>query len=119
MAFLVRNFTIGYLHLIFLGFVTIFLIAWFAAQKFLQLNGRLATWGVWLLLIGFAGSELYIFLQPLFFKYHGGAIPFYNPTLFAFSVLMPLGTGLFVWASFGLKKAYRKSEKGVIRSLNS
>jgi hypothetical protein len=119
MAFLVRNFTIGYLHLIFLGFITVFLIAWFASQGFLKLHNKLATWGVRLLLAGFAGSEMYIFLQPLFFKYGWGAIPFYNSALCIFSLLMPLGTSLFVWASFPRNNAYSTAKEMVKHSINN
>lgn len=116
MAFLVRNFTIGYLHLIFLGFITVFLIGWFAAQKFLQLNKTLAIWGIRLLLVGFVSSELYIFLQPVFFKYGWGAIPLYNPVLFTFSVLMPIGTGFLVWASFRNKTSSQVQKDSYIIS---
>lgn len=94
LGFTVRNFTIGYLHLIFLGLVTVFLIAFFSKQGFLTLQNKLSKVGLLLLLFGFVGSEAYLFLQPLFYMYGLGAIPVYYPTLFAFSLLMCLGAGL-------------------------
>lgn len=111
MAYRVRNFNIGYLHLIFLGFVTVFLIAWYAQQGFLHLNRKLAKVGVSLLMAGFVGSEACIFLQPLFFKYNWGAIPFYHPMLFIFSVLMPAGISLVVGASFKRNKTHNTAKK--------
>ncbi|QHT68338.1 hypothetical protein GXP67_17665 [Rhodocytophaga rosea] len=119
MAFLIRNFTIGYLHLIFLGFITVFLIGWFAAQKFLQLNNTLAIWGIRLLLVGFTGSELYIFLQPLFFTSGWGAIPLYDPVLFIFSVLMPIGTILLIWQSYRNSTCYQTDTESVRHSVNN
>jgi hypothetical protein len=106
LGFTVRNFTIGYLHLIFLGLVTVFLVAYFSRQGFLHLHNQLSKVGIGLLLFGFAGSEIYLFLQPLFFMYGLGAIPAYFPSLLAFSLLMPLGAGLVLAAA--LKKHMEK-----------
>ncbi|MDO1448205.1 hypothetical protein Q0590_18165 [Rhodocytophaga aerolata] len=96
LAYMVRSFTIGYLHLIFLGMVTVFLIAWFSKLGFLTLSHRFSGAGIILLLLGFTGSEVYLFLQPLFFMYGLGAIPSYFSTLFIFSILMPVGAALLL-----------------------
>jgi hypothetical protein len=104
LGFTVRNFTIGYLHLIFLGVVTVFLIAWLSREGFLTLQSTFATSGLILFLAGFVASEAYLFLQPLFFMYGLGAIPAYHQTLFALSALMPLGTGTILAVSLSKKK---------------
>jgi hypothetical protein len=108
LGYLVRNFTIGYLHLIFLGLVTVFLIAWFGKQGFLDLRSTLAGTGLILFMAGFVASEVYIFLQPLFFMYGLGAIPAYHPTLFIFSALMPAGAALLLAASLQKREIANK-----------
>jgi hypothetical protein len=105
LGYTVRNFTIGYLHLIFLGMVTVFLIAYFFKQGFLHRHNTVSKVGLVLLLFGFIVSETYLFLQPLFFMYGLGAIPAYYPSLFAFSLLMPLGAGLILAASLQTQKS--------------
>jgi hypothetical protein len=74
-------------------------MAFFSRQGFLPLHNKLSKVGIGLFLCGFTGSEIYLFLQPLFFMYGLGAIPAYFPSLFAFSLLMPLGAGLVLAAA--------------------
>ncbi len=99
LAYTVRGFTIGYLHIVFLGFVTVFLIGWFAQLQLLHLSRRIITIALLLFLSGFILSELLIFLQPIF-AMQGVALPYYYETLFAISILMPLGIGLLTYFSF-------------------
>lgn len=94
LAYLVRNFTIAYLHLVFLGFVSVFLLAWFAFHGFLDLKKGVSRVGIVLFLIGFVISQLYVVGQPLVATLGLEAIPFYYPTLFLFSLMMPVGLGV-------------------------
>lgn len=100
MTFNARNFVIGYLHIVFLGFISFFLIAWLMQQKILQIKSPKANWGLWLFLIGFVGSEIIIFCQPLFFMMGWGAFPFGYELLFGISVLMPMGIVVFYKSSY-------------------
>lgn len=99
LAYGVRNFTIGFLHIVFLGFVSVFLIGWFAQLKLINLNNKIAQKGIWLFLSGFILSELLIFLQPLLFM-KGIMIPYYFELLCWISLLMPLGIGILYYFSF-------------------
>lgn len=99
LAYTVRNFTIGFLHIVFLGFVSVFLIAWFAQYKLINLSNKGAQKGVWLFLIGFILSELLIFFQPLLLM-KGIMIPHYFKWVFWVSVLMPIGIGvLYIYSN--------------------
>lgn len=98
LAYGVRNFTIGFLHIVFLGFVTVFLIGWLAQLKLVNLNNKVAQKGVWLFLSGFILSELLIFLQPLLFM-KGIMIPHYFELLCWISLLMPFGIGILYYFS--------------------
>ncbi len=95
-AYLVRNFTVGYLHLVFLGFISAFLIGWLAQQKLIvpwPLLGKVASI---LYLTGFVSSELCIFAQPLWIYAGWGTLPYYQQILFMFSCLMPAGIMLLL-----------------------
>ena len=96
LAFTVRNFTIGYLHIVFLGFVSTFLIGWFAQVNLISINSRLAKSGIVFFLLGFILSETIIFLQPTLFMAGLGMLPFYFEGLFWVSLLMPVGVLLVV-----------------------
>ena len=87
LAYEVRNYTIGYLHLVFLGFVTLFLIGWFLQVKLIRIAHPLANAGVVMFFVGFVSSELYLVIPPLL-KIQ---IPFYYRSLFFLSLLMPIG----------------------------
>lgn len=85
MAYNIRNFLIFYLHVIFLGFVSIFLFAWFEKHQLYRLR---STHGI-VFLAGFIVSQLLIVLQPLLLLAGGYSMPYYNEILFYVSLLMP------------------------------
>lgn len=64
LAYQVRNFVIGYLHLVFLGIITPFLMAWFHSNGFMPLQSTRVTIGLKVYLVGFLATELTIVLQP-------------------------------------------------------
>ena len=64
LAYEVRNYTIGYLHLVFIGVVTPFLFAWFNEQGMMPLKSNLKKVGLMLFLIGFIASE-FVMVTPL------------------------------------------------------
>lgn len=86
MAYNVRNFLIFYLHIIFLGFVSVFLFAWLGKYRFYYLRPFPGA----VFLAGFIMSQLLILTQPLLLMMGGYAIAHYHQILFAISLLMPL-----------------------------
>ncbi|WP_346755065.1 hypothetical protein [Splendidivirga corallicola] len=91
MAFQNRNFIIAYLHLIFLGFISFFLIAWLIHHHFINQYSRAVGLGLILLVTGFTISELLIGFQPYLFKLFPAVASYYYPMLFWCSLLMPVG----------------------------
>lgn len=93
----VRNFPIGFLHLVFLGFITVFLIGWCLQVNLVKANTT-ALRGIWLFIVGFVLSELILFAQPLLIM-ADFQLPFGNEIMAGVSVLMPLGFILLFWNS--------------------
>jgi len=91
LAYNIRNFIIGYLHLVLIGFITFFLFAFFIQQKQLQVQARSSHWGLGIFLAGFVLSEALLFLQGIFFWMGWGMLPAYFELLFGVSVLFPVG----------------------------
>jgi hypothetical protein len=100
LAFSIRNFIIGYLHLVLIGFISFFLFAYFIRQG--QLNA--SRWGLGLFILGFFLSEGLLFLQGLFFWTGWGLIPDYFRLLFWVSTLMPAG---LLWLLAGQREKRR------------
>ncbi len=96
MAYLVRNFTIAYLHLVFLGFVSFFLLGWFARQGFLRLHTTSGKAGIFVFLGGFVLTELYLIGQPLYIRFSGEPLPAYELSLALLSILLPAATFLLL-----------------------
>ena len=90
LAYKARNFTIGYLHIVFLGLVAVFLLAWFQQIKLFNFNKR-GFQGIWIFLLGFVLSEIIVFIQPSTLLLGLGSLPYSYEVLFAVSLLMPVG----------------------------
>lgn len=100
-AYTVRNFVIGFIHLVLLGVISTFLLGYSFQRGGLRATSRLAKTGVTLFLLGFAGSEALLFLQGALFWAAMGFMPVYYEALFVASALLPLGLLLLFLAQFG------------------
>lgn len=92
-GYTIRNFTIGFIHLMLLGMITCFLLAYGAHHKFLNFNTTKMKIALLLFLIGFGLSEAILFLQGTMFWGAMGFMPYYYELLFGVSLLLPLGVG--------------------------
>lgn len=90
-GYTIRNYVIGFLHLMLLGMVSSFLLAFSAQNEILNFVSRSARIGIWLFLIGFIGSEGYLFLQGTMFWATMGFLPFYHEGLAIISAFIPAG----------------------------
>lgn len=97
-GFTIRNYIIGFIHLMLLGAVTFFIISYAIRENLLFTGSRIARWGIWMLGLGFVLSESLLLLQGSLQWSQAGFVPFYYELLFGVSVLMPLGGSLYVWA---------------------
>ncbi|RNI24131.1 hypothetical protein [Rufibacter latericius] len=91
LAFQVRFFIIGYLHLVLIGFVSLFLFAFFFRLGWLSFRGRMGRWGMGFFLAAFAGTEVLLFLQGAFLWLRLGALPYFYELMFSISTLLPGG----------------------------
>lgn len=99
MAYTLRPVTIAYLHLVLVGIVTFFLLAWYIERKLVgESLGKLSAA---MLLAGFFGSEVCLVLSSWWSSTIGNAVSS-SVAIFALSILMVAGSLLFYLAS--LKK---------------
>src|SRR5690606_39109450 len=67
LAYQIRLFIIGYLHLVVIGFVSLFLFSFYTQLGWLSFRKAASRWGMGLFLLAFAGTEGLLFLQGSFF----------------------------------------------------
>ena len=95
-AYTIRNFVIGFLHLIFLAFLSLFLLAFGVQKSWLSKDHWSLYWGLGTLIGGILATELMLFGQGILQWAAWGFMPHYYEWLFAFSCLLPLGVLLLL-----------------------
>ena len=90
---------IAYLHLVLIGFLSIFLIAFFIENKVLRLT-RLSKWGVLLFLLAFTVSEILLVSQALIARLNLPAISHQYPLVFLASCGMVTGLLFLLLSQF-------------------
>lgn len=97
-AFAYRPVVIGYLHLILLGCITLFLFAFLYGKNLWRAHARLMHVAFILFIAGFLGTEGTLMLQG--FGYIGWiSIPYTNEVLFTSAILLFSGAGLLFASS--------------------
>jgi hypothetical protein len=92
LAFGFRPIVIGYLHLVLLGVITIFILGYIFAMKFLE-PGKYFIHGVWIFISGIILNEILLMLQGVTGLSYT-IVPYINEFLFAMAII--LFCGLFV-----------------------
>ncbi|NDK55787.1 hypothetical protein [Pontibacter fetidus] len=95
LAYTIRHFIIGYLHLVLIGFVSFFIVAFCVQQGWLSFKSTMSRLGIGLFITGFISSEALLFLQGVFYWAGAGTIANYHEMLFGVSILLPVGLILF------------------------
>lgn len=90
-AYTIRNYVIGFIHLVLLGVISSFLFALAYQRGILNRKASLVRLGIITFVCGIVLSELLLFLQGSMLWGAMGFLPLYYETLFAFSSLMPFG----------------------------
>lgn len=87
----IRNYVIGFIHLILLGAISHFLIGLAQNQGLFQLDTISKRRGIRLFMVGFILSELILFVQGSLLWASMGFFPFYYEILAGASASIPLG----------------------------
>lgn len=105
-SFTIRNFVIGFIHLILLGLGTFFILAMIRYLGFIRKNSFLLQSAFVLLIAGFLGTELVLFIQGLFFWFELGFLPAYYIILFLASLVLFLGVLLLFIEMIRTRRIY-------------
>ena len=95
LAYEQRNFVIAYLHLVLLGFISLFLIGWLIKHYAVTITAKLKT-GMFLFLVAFICSEILLVIWPVS-NIKGFSFPEYSVSLLLASLFLPIGIALFSW----------------------
>ncbi len=99
----IRNFVIGFIHLLMLGVISGFLFTFLLQSRFVDPQSNLLKWGITSFLLGFLASELLLFIQGGMFYFGVGSIPHYYLSLFVFSAFLVVGILLIATSLFRAK----------------
>jgi hypothetical protein len=88
MSFTIRNYVIGFVHLLMLGFISCMILTFFIRHNE---RSPLFRWGIHTFLAGFLTTELILFGQGLLFMLNLGFIPHYYMVILLLSILLWLG----------------------------
>lgn len=94
-----RSIVIAYLHLVLLGGISLFVIAWLIRRRVIKLGTSLA---VRLLLVGFIGSQIILVISPWNDSFFHISAKVSISLLFLFSVMMVCGIGVIVRSAFSI-----------------
>lgn len=111
-AYTIRNYVIGFVHLVMLGAITFGLGALALKNQWLS-NSSLSKTAWILLSIGFISSELLLLGQGTLLWAKLGFIPYYHLLIFVSSAFFPIGLSMMLiaqWTSFSL---FQKSPNSI------
>jgi hypothetical protein len=99
-AYTIRGFVIGFVHLILLGMLTPFILGYAGRCGIIATQTRAFKTGAILLLFGFFASEGLLAWQGIMLWAAKGFMPYYHEALLLASLPMPLGVALLLVGSF-------------------
>ncbi|HXC05094.1 MAG TPA: hypothetical protein VNZ86_10115 [Bacteroidia bacterium] len=100
LALTIRNYMIAYLHLMFLGVTTLFLLAYGIQQDCIRVKGPWGKAGVVAFGAGFVAMEVVLVVQGTLLWMGQGFMPFYYELIFAVSLFLPVGLTIMLWQTF-------------------
>ncbi len=105
-AYTIRNYVIGFIHLVLLGVISSFILAQAIEKGVIPVRRSVARTGIVFFVAGFLLSELLLFLQGTLLWAQIGFMPWYYELLFGASLLIPFGVLLLL-----LTRAEEKQER--------
>jgi hypothetical protein len=109
LAYEVRNFVIAYLHMVFIGFCSLFLIGWFRYKNWMVIDTWPQKTGLGIFIASFLFSEAFTVLYPALLMLNIYIIPNYVFLIFILSAGMP--AGLILMMLPGKCKEYGNKER--------
>lgn len=94
LSYEIRNFIIGYLHLFLIGVVSLSILFICIEKDYFCITSTFSV-SIYLFIGGYVLSEIWIFLQGIFWLSGYNGIPYYTITLLVFSTFMMLATWIF------------------------
>src|SRR5699024_1937731 len=104
-----RSVVVGYLHLTFLGFISLLALSMFQMVRILDGTNRLMKTGMTLFITGFTLNELVLFSSGLLSWTGLGAFPLQNGLLLMASLLLACGI-CFIWSDVFITKHAKRIE---------
>lgn len=102
LAFGFRPIVIGFLHLILLGFVSLFIVGYLFEERFFALT-KLHKTGISILIVGVLLNEAVLFIQGIAAMNYN-AVPYSNHMLLGISILLFASLALLVFSGTGSKE---------------
>ena len=93
-AYTIRNYVIGFIHLILLGAMTCLIFSLAIRSGIMKSGNALSRLGLAVFVAGLLGSEALLFLQGTLLWGAMGFLPYYYESIFAVSALVPLGAAI-------------------------
>ncbi|HSD14934.1 MAG TPA: hypothetical protein VLB74_09825 [Flavobacterium sp.] len=99
----IRNFVIGFIHMIMLGIISGFLLGFLLNAKVIQRKNRFSEHGIKIFLMGFVLTEFLLFAQGFNYFLHWSEIPMYHQNLFISSIWLVIGIIMIIFSNANLK----------------
>jgi hypothetical protein len=90
LAFTIHNYVIAFIHLVFIGFISMFLFGWAFQKNYITLNAAVRL-GIFSLVTGFILVELFLFIQGTMLWMGKGFMDSYYLIIFIATILLPIG----------------------------
>ncbi len=94
-SYTIHNFVIGFIHLLMLGCLSIFIFGYLKHINIWTHKSGLLKYGIWIFIVGIGLSEALLFYQGIRLWMEIGFISNYYILIFLFSLLLPIGVGLY------------------------
>ncbi|MBV6404297.1 MAG: hypothetical protein IT228_13375 [Flavobacteriales bacterium] len=107
MAFTIRNYVIGFIHLNMLGAITLMLFAMALLRGWFVSTSTRVRIGLSLFTSGMVLTEALLFLQGTLFWIGWGMMPGYHGLLLGASILLPLGVAILILFPLGRGRSRR------------
>lgn len=102
-GYTIRNFVIGFIHLILLAAMSTGILSFAIKSKWLDTTKSTVKFGIGLMITGILLTELLLFIQGTMLWANSGFMPYYYELIFVWSILIPAGVLCLIISDFRFK----------------